>query len=256
VPYAAGGNGAAPVPATSATIDDRKIVQTASMRLQVKEVGAGFEEVSRITAGAGGFVASSNFALQGEQSIASMTIRVPATRYHDVLSEIRGLGVKVESETSNASDVTEEYSDLAARLRTLEATELQLLGLLGRAGTINEILQVQDRLNSVRTQIEQVKGRQALLDKLSELATITVHLRPVAAAGIGSSNGTDLGAKVSEAWQDSLDFLAGIAGGVLTVVVFGWWLPVVLVPGFVALRRWAATRPEREPVRPASVEGV
>jgi len=223
---------------------DRKIVQTASVRLQVKEVGGSFEEVGRIATAAGGFVASSNFSLQGEQQIATATIRVPATRYQEVLSQVRALGVKVESETSNASDVTEEFSDLAARLRTLEATETQLLQFLGQAKNINEVLQVQDRLNSTRSQIEQVKGRIALLDKLSDLATLTVHLRPMVAVAKTHAGGPNLGAKVGEAWDDSLAFLGAIAGGVLTVVVFAWWLPIFAVPGYVALSRFMRTHPE------------
>jgi hypothetical protein len=53
-------------------------------------------------------------------------------------------------------------------------------------------------------------------------------LRPI--AGAASSSGSGLGERISEAWQDSLDFLAGILGGVVTAVVFGWWLPLVAIP--------------------------
>jgi hypothetical protein len=172
-----------------------------------------------------------------------MTIRVPADRYQAVLSDVRALGARVDSEASNASDVTEEYSDLGARLRNLEATEAQLLQFLGQAKNISEVLQVQDRLNAVRSEIERVKGRMALLDKLGDMATISVHLRPVVAVAKVDSGAPDLGVKVSDAWDSSIEFLAGIAGGVLTVLVFSWWLPLVAVPAYViwarALRRLA-----------------
>jgi hypothetical protein len=227
------------LPATTAQ-DGRKIVQTASLRLQVKDVGDSFGEVGRIASEAGGFVAGSNFANQGEAQLATVSIRVPAARYQDVLRQLRALGVKVESEGSNASDVTEEYSDLGARLRTLEATEDQLLQLLARAQNVAEVLQVQDRLNSVRTEIERVKGRIALLDRLTDLATINVHLRRVAAPG--GDGRADLGAEIAAAWKASLDFLAGIAAGVLTVVVFAWWLPLVAVPAVAVGSRWWRAR--------------
>ena len=225
--------------------DDRKIVQTAALNLQVEAVGPSFEAVGRIATAAGGFVASSNFSFQGENQVASMTIRVPTTRYQDVLREVRALGAKVDSETSNASDVTEEYSDLAARVRNLAATEGQLLLLLGEATTINEVLQVQDRLNGVRGEIERARGRIALLDKLTELATVTVNLRPVVAvAQVGEGGGVDLGAEVEEAWDASMAFLGGIAAGVVRVVVFAWWLPIVGLPLLFILQRWSRGRPE------------
>ena len=169
----------APVTDASTTASDRKIVQTASLKLQVKDVTGSYGDITRIATGAGGFISTSNFSNAGESQVATVSLRVPATRYQQVLADLRALGVKVDNETSNASDVTDEYADLAARQRNLEAAETQLLTLLGQAKNVAEVLQVQDRLTSVRGQIEQAKGRQALLDKLSDLATISVSLRPV-----------------------------------------------------------------------------
>jgi hypothetical protein len=222
---------------------DRKIVQTATISLQVREVGGSFEEVSRIATTAGGFIASSKFALQGEDQIASMTIRVPAANYQEVLNDIRGLGVKVDTEGSNASDVTEEYSDLEARLRNLEATEARLLELMGRATNVNEILQVQDRLNGVRGEIERVLGRISLLDRLTELATITVHLRPVVVSNGGGNGGFNFGAEVSKAWDESLEFLGDVAAAVIAVVVFVWWVPLVALPLWFVGSRLLRSRP-------------
>ena len=230
-----------------ASTDDRKIVQTASVNLQVKDVGSVFQEIGQIASAAGGFVAGSNFALQGDQQIATATIRVPANRYQDVLGQVRALGVKVEAEASNASDVTQEYSDLTARQRTLEATQAQLLQFLGQTKNSSETLQVQDRLNSIQTQVEQTRGRIQLLDKLSDYATLTVHLRPVVVPAKTHGSGTDLGARVGEAWDHSLRFLGDIAGGVLEVVVFGWWLPLLAVPAIVFYNRMR--RPSAKPAQ-------
>jgi hypothetical protein len=247
-PDAASRNSAGPVTqgaapdGTSSIIDDRKIVQTASMRLEVKEVGASFEDVGNIATGAGGFVASSSFSNQGPSQVASISIRVPSDRYQQVLADLRGLGTKVIAEDSRTSDVTAEYTDLDSRLRNVQATETQLLELLGRATTINEILLVQDRLNSARAEIEQIKGRMALLDKLTDLATITVHLQPVA-IGAGSGDGGRLSEEVSEAWDNSIAFLTDAAAGAIHVVVFAWWLPIIAVPAFLIGRSWLRNRP-------------
>jgi hypothetical protein len=215
------------------------------MRLEVKEVGASFEEVGRVATAAGGFVASSSMSNQSETQVASMTIRVPMDRYQDVLRELRGLGQKVVSEDSKSSDVTAEYTDLGSRLRNLEATELQLLNLLGRATTINEILQVQDRLNSVRAEIEQVKGRMALLDRLIDLATIAVHLQPVPVVANGGGDGGRIGEEISQAWDESIEFLTDVAAGVLSVIVFAWWIPIVGIPALLIGSRLLRNRPQR-----------
>ena len=223
---------------------DRKIVSTAAIQMQVDDVAGSFEEVSRIATSSGGFVASSSFSYEGEKQIASVTIRVPSESYQSTMASLRNLGVKVDAESSDANDVTEEYTDLGSRLRTLEATEQQLLTLLAKAETVSDILTVQDRLNYTRGDIEQVKGRMQLLDNLTDLATITVHLRPVVAGNADQpGNGVDLGQKVSQAWDDSLAFLGNIAGGVLTVVVFAWWLPLVGVPLLIGYKAVTHRRP-------------
>jgi len=225
-------------PETLLQEDGRKVVQTASLRLQVQEVGGAFEEVGRIATAAGGLVASSSVSYQGDDQIAAVTIRVPATAYQSVLSELRALAKKVDGEDSKANDLTEQYTDLQSRLRNLEATEAQLLQLLGRAQTVTDIITVQDRLTAIRGEIEQVKGRILLIDRLSDLATITVHLRPVV-AGVGDGGASGLGAEISEAWDESLEFLEGAAAAVLSVVVFLWWLPVVAVPAAIVAARLA-----------------
>jgi hypothetical protein len=222
---------------------DRKIIQSTSVDIEVTEVARNFQEIIRIAETAGGFVASSTFSNVDDEQVADITIRVPGDSYQDVLAQIRGMG-EVAQESSDANDVTEEYTDLQARLRTLEATEQRYLELLGQADEINEILQVQDRLDSVRGQIEQVQGRINLLEHLTDLATITVHLRPetAAVAATVSGGGVKPLDAASAAWDTSLEALRGLAAAVLVVGVFSWWLVPPLAALGMGARWWLGRR--------------
>ena len=134
-------------------------------------------------------------------------------------------------------------SDLQARLRTLEATEGRYLELLGQADTIADILIVQDRLDGVRGQIEQVQGRVNLLDELTDLATITVHLRPVAVGAEPADGGAlDPLEAAAAAWDVSLDTLRALATVVLVVAVFSWWLLPPLAALAIGARWWLTRR--------------
>ncbi|MCH8025338.1 MAG: DUF4349 domain-containing protein [Chloroflexi bacterium] len=226
---------------------DRKIIQSTSVAIEVEEVSGSFQEIIRITETAGGFVASSTFENRDEEQIADVTIRVPADQYQSVLARIRGMGT-VTTESSDANDVTEEYTDLQARLRTLNATEQRYLELLGQADQINEILLVQDRLDVVRGQIEQVLGRINLLEHLTDLATITVHLRPetlIVEAADGNGGNLNPLEAASASWETSLDALRVVAAVALIVVVFSWWL--VPPAALLALgARWLLGRRPRQ----------
>jgi hypothetical protein len=230
---------------------DRKLVYKVLLDLTVKDVQTGFEQIATIAETNGGFVAESNVRQEGDGRRASVTIRVPAGRYQDVLGQIRGLATKVESERATASDVTEEFTDLQSRQRNLEATEQQLLVFLGQAKNVQEVLQVQDRLNSTRAEIERVQGRINLLNRLSELATIQVQLRPDGAALARGPQSSGPLAALQRGWDASTVLLGGVALALLTVLAFSWWLlPVVALSGWL-VRRELRRRATATPMPPA-----
>lgn len=251
--YAFDTDGASAAAPELQSVLDRKIIQSSSLDVEVDEgeVGRTFQDIIRIAQTNGGFVANSTFSNLDEQQIADLTIRVPGDRYQDVLARIRIMGT-VTQESSDANDITEEFTDLQARLRTLEATERRYLELLGQAVTINDILLVQDRLDGVRGQIEQIQGRVNLLNQLTDLATITVHLRSVEAVAEPPADTGGMLDSVTTAWGQSLDALRGLATGLLVAAAFSWWLlPPLLVLG-IGARWWLSRQPVAATETPAA----
>lgn len=215
---------------------DRSIIRTGSVDIEVRSVTDAFEQVRTIATGAGGFVADSSFVGGKENQIGRLTLRVPADKFGDVVTQLRGLAVEVRSTSSNARDVTGETSDLEATLRNLRAVEAQYTTLLTRAGSISDILQVQERLNQVRLQIDRTEARRALIQSQTEMSRLSVTLQPVGAPG---SSNRGLRDAASEAWQASLDTLAGIATTAVTVAVYSWWIiPLAGLAAFLLRRRW------------------
>ncbi len=228
---------------------DRKIIQTATLSIESGEVSKKFEDAGNIAAAAGGFVSSSSFGNSGDRQTASVTIRVPGNAYQRVLGDLRKLG-DVKSEDSGANDVTEQYTDLASRLRNLQATEARYSEFLGKAQNITEVLTVQDRLNSTRGEIEQVQGRINLLDHQTDMATITLHLDPppIAKAEPPKPAGSRSPFTVAaDSFQASLAVLLGLATVALAVAAFSWWLvPVGAVAAYVARRQQRAMQNNRQ----------
>jgi hypothetical protein len=83
----------------------------------------------------------------------------------------------VPNESTNSQDVTEQYTDLQAQLRNLEATEAQYLELLKKAETVEDTLKVYQQLSNVRSEIERIKGRIQYLERTSDMALIEVNLQ-------------------------------------------------------------------------------
>ena len=243
------GTGDVALPSDQAIIGIRKIIYTGDIQLEVKNPVEVMVVVERLVQAVGGYVASSNTTNQNDTQIVTMSLRVPAERYQDVMAQLRRVGDKVLEEKTTSQDVSEEYADLSAQLRNLEATEAQYLEFLKRAQTIDEVLKVQQQLTTVRGQIERIKGRLTYLDRRSDLATINVKLSPPAVPPKrpnGYANPIDAAV---EAWDASLRFLSFAASGLVAIVVFFWW---ALPPAGLGLL-WLSSRLRRRRGHSAAV---
>jgi len=159
------------------------IIQRASLQLVVRDTMATVEAAKDLVSGLGGYIANSNAWEQGEWMRASLTLRVPVENLEQALDQLKALAVKVQRESLSGEDVTEQYSDLGAQLRNLEATETELLALLTEVrekpgSTAEDILDVHRRLTEIRGEIERAKGRMQYLEQMTALATIDLELVP------------------------------------------------------------------------------
>jgi hypothetical protein len=227
-----------------------QVVKTASLRLAVKrgEFDATIDEAGSIAAGLGGFVVSSS-ASQGTAKRlvrGTIVIRVPARSYDDAIESLRSLG-KVEARNESGQDVSQEYVDLEARIRHLQAVESQLLELLGRANTVGAALAVQRQLSQIQLDLERARGRLQYLDDRVAFATISLEIHEAVVAAPPKDEG---GFGIVEAWKKAGQGFLAVIGW--TFVVLATAAPLVLLLalafflGRAALRRRLAW-PDRRP---------
>ena len=155
---------------------EQKIIQRASLSIEVADFQTSSDALSQIVERADGFISDSyTYVTDTDRKRGEITIRVPSDRFLAVLADLETLGV-VTSQHISGEDVTEEYIDLQARLNNSERQEQRLLEILELAETVEEILEVERELERVRGEIEQMTGRITYLENRIELATISVSL--------------------------------------------------------------------------------
>jgi hypothetical protein len=233
-PKGGGFAGARPIDASVPQVGPR-IVQTASLRLSVRRgrFDDAVDEARTVADGLGGFVVSSS-ASQGSDGRlvrGTLVIRIPASKYSDALRSLAGLG-RVEGRQESGQDVSQEYVDLKARARQLQAVEAQLLELLGRANTVGAALAVQQQLSQVQLDLEQAKGRLQYLDDQVAFATISLDLHERVVAG--SKNGG--GFSVIDAWAKAAHGFLAVIGWTFVVVATAAPLLILLILGFFVAR--------------------
>jgi hypothetical protein len=204
-----------------------QIVQTSSVRLSVQRgrFDETVDEARSIAAGLAGFVVSSSASQGSAQRLVrgTLVLRIPARNYAEAMKSLAALG-RVESRRENGQDVSQEYVDLRARIRQLQAVESQLLELLDRANTVGAALAVQQQLSQVQLDLEQARGRLRYLDDQVAFSTISLDLHervlPVPESGGGRFG-------IVEAWSKAASGFLAVLGW--TFVVLATAAPLVLI---------------------------
>lgn len=158
-------------------ISQRKVISAASVSIEVEVVEAAVTEVRVIAESLGGFVEQLSSSGEPDRQQAHVTVRVPQAQFFTALERIDALG-EVQSRTVGSEDVSEQFIDLEARLKSSLREEQSFLSLLGRTETVGEILTIERELSRVRSEIERLQGRLNFLERRVELATISVSLFP------------------------------------------------------------------------------
>jgi len=232
---------------------ERMIVWTADIVLTVQDTEQSISDVLALAKEMGGYAVNTESWIQGDLLYARLTIRVPAAQYESSMARLRDLGLKVEHESANSQDVTEEYVDLESRLRALQAKEAQLTKLMDQAEDTEAVLAVYQQLSATQVEIEQVKGRMSYLENLSAMATITVNLNPELPEPPVVEEGWRPGSTLRSAARTLVNALKGLGNAVIWAIVF--LLPILLliaVPVVVAFLLFRLWRRRRRPGKPSA----
>ncbi len=154
----------------------RKLIVESWITLEVTDIDANVRRVESLAVQSGGWVESSEVFGEAGYRSATVRIRVPAERLDSGLESLRDLG-RVTDEGVSSTDVTERLIDNEARLKAWYAQEERLVTLLENAPTVEDIIQIEQRIAEVRSDIEHVEATQRDLTGRVATSLITVNLR-------------------------------------------------------------------------------
>ena len=244
------GNGQAP----SAPRDDLKIVYTGSLELVVDDLQAALAKGKTAVLATGGYIGASQEANDGDRSVATITYRVPATRWEDALASLRGLATEVVGEQTQATEVGGQLVDIEARLRNLRASEQVLVDIAKGTGKVTDLLEVEGRIADVRGQIEQLDGQRLQLEDQVAYGTLVATFGTQVVQVQETAKGWDPTSDVDGATATLIGAGQAIVSGAIWFGIV--WLPVILVLLVVALIiRWGLRRFMPKPVPADPVPG-
>ena len=158
----------------------RKLITNMSMTTETKQFDKTVDFLQHRTEELGGYVESfstSKSSYSDERS-AYMTLRVPEEKLSGFVSEVANES-NIVSQDMSVTDVTLTYADLESHKNALRAEEEQLLALMEKAETIEDIMVIQDKLTDVRYQIESMESQLRTYDNQVSFSTLKVTVQEV-----------------------------------------------------------------------------
>lgn len=157
---------------------ERLLIRQGQLDIVVRDTEESLSEIGRMAEEKGGWVVTSNISQSDQFKAGTITIRIPADQFNNVVNQIKQTALEIRSETTNSRDVTEEYVDNQARLENLEATAERVRGFLNQASNVEEALEVSQELSHLEGEIESLNARMEYISQSAAFASLTVNLNP------------------------------------------------------------------------------
>ncbi len=230
------------------SVTTRKIIRNADLRLEANSPEEAQQKISQIAESKNGFVIETNQTSSNAQTatrdVVNMTLRVPAEKFEEAITEIRAAGNRVIQENIKGQDVTEEFIDIEARLKTQRALEEQFLEIMKRATSVADTLNVQRELAEVRGEIEKIEGRKRFLESQASLSTIKVQLQtPTSLSANPTGFFYELKESLSNGFNAAMQFVLFLVTALIALAPF---FILIVLPLYLILRYFWRKRVRRK----------
>jgi hypothetical protein len=168
------------------------------------------------------YISNDNQTRNDYQTTTRMEIRIPSDKFDAFICNLEKEVTKFDEKNIEVLDVTEEFIDVSARMKTKKELEQHYYGLLKQTKNVSEVLQVEEQLNTVRADIESAEGRLKYLKDKVSMSTLHLTFYETTSAPVGFFG--EIGKSFVSGWKGFLYFVLGIIAAWPLVLIFSLFL--------------------------------
>lgn len=246
-------------------VDPDKIIYSADATVETLEFEDTLSKLDALIKDYDGWVESSSInganytsgaKLSTSRRSAYYSIRIPSARFNELMSSLSTLG-NVPYTHTYTENVTAQYYDTAARLEALETQEARLLEMMEKAETLEDIITIDDKLTTVRYQIESLQSTLNNWDRQVSYSTVSISVNEVREYTPDSpAVSLSYGQRLLNSFKDGLrsvadffsDFLLWFVAAFPTLVI----LAILIVVFLPLIRKLRKSRREKKAAKKAA----
>jgi hypothetical protein len=216
-----------------------KIVKTALLSMDVEDYKKTMPAIKKIVQQHKAYISTEEETDYKYMITNNLTIRVLSSSFEVLIDSLTGVAKKINHKNISSQDVSEEFVDIQARLKTKKEVENRYSELLKKANNIGDILQIEEKIRVIREEIEAKEGRLQFLNNQVAYSTINLTVnQTISSTHYEQSFWDKVGEAVSGGWEGLLIFFVGI--------MYLWPLWLSLAAGLLILIRFLKKRKRKK----------
>lgn len=211
---------------------NRKVIKTGELYIETKGFEQTINSITQKVEEIGGYIEGSN--IEGNsyykdtgRRYGELRVRIPNKSFDSFINQADSFG-NVTSRSMQGEDVTDQYVDTEARLKSLEVQQTRLMELLEKSGSLEELFAIEKELAEVSYQIEQFKGTLNKYDSLIDYSTVSIYVNEVQVYQ-NTQTPITFGERMGKRFSQSIQGIKVF--GEELILLFVGLMPVVIIVG-------------------------
>ncbi len=218
-------------PSTKETITDapadRKVIKEGEISFETSDVQKTKSSIEKTVKELNGYISRDEIINYTENPEHRLVIRVPAGKFDLLISRVSENAVKFTKKNISVIDVTEEFVDVEARLKTKKELENRYTELMKKAIKVSDMLEIEKQIGDLRAEIESAEGHLRYMKDRIAISTLTVNYyeNPKTDSGFFSK----LGKGIINGWNFLLVFFIGLSNIWPLLLILGLVIYFVII---------------------------
>jgi hypothetical protein len=217
---------------------DKKIIKEGEMRFETGNVAETRRQIISSLKHLGGYADDDREDTNGDAGSKEYTlsIRIPAKNFDAFLGTVSSTATKIDSRNIRIKDVTSQFIDTKTRLDNKLQLEKRYLNLLNRAGKMRDLLDIEEKLTQIRSDIESTQSQLNYMSKQVAYSSLNITFYTKQPEQVAAGNG--FGYKLSHSIASGWEFLQDLFFSLIS----NWPLLIVFTIVVIMVKRWRRNR--------------
>lgn len=220
------------------TDTSKKIIKEGDIRFEAGDLKTTKEKIVTSLKSFGGYVAEESESNNGDnnQKEYNLKIRVPAKNFDRFLEALSANADRIDTKNIRIKDVTTEFIDITTQLKNKKLLEIRYQELLAKATKTADLLDIENKLTEIRSDIESTQGQLNYLNKQVSYSSLDITFYTKQSGQVNSGN--EFGYKLKTAIVDGWSVLQNLFFGIIGI----WPIILIIIIIYWMIKKWRKRR--------------